>query len=479
MHRCGMPFVVLILAGYLLDTALEAAENKSGKPPDYLAIVKAYANAMIEHGQDVYGQEHSPLFAEELDRTTMRMLEGESLKKVAAIPYEQWGIRPHDRMLGGANPQHCQNLYQILFQLADTSGERRYAEEAERSLQYFFEHCQSPATGLLWWGEHAGWDLRTDKPLEKGSGNTHEFYRPWVLWQHSWRLADKACERFARGLWEHQIGDHNTGDFSRHVSIRSHGPSTDAPYARHGGFYIETWAIAYRQTQDVVFLTAIQSVLNGLERARLQEGGMLVSGSKREGGRAQYSVSLAVSLEEAARYVPSDLAERMRKVASINDEAFARAHPPSQQAAPGPADWSNAYGNGGPSAEANTCMLRYCQVPSDAYRRFVLETAERYRNSNVIPRRPLWPGTMGNVILLMLNASKLSPEAGYLQVADRFAAQAVELFLADNCPLPKASHVHDHYEAITNGDTLMMAFLELWLVKNRPTAKISPEFTDR
>jgi hypothetical protein len=30
--------------------------------------------------------------------------------------------------------------------------------------------------------------------------------------------ADKACERFARGLWDHQIGDHKTGDFSRHVT---------------------------------------------------------------------------------------------------------------------------------------------------------------------------------------------------------------------------------------------------------------------
>jgi hypothetical protein len=435
---------------------------------------------MIKHGRDVYGEKHSPLFAEELDRRTMQMLEGESLKKVAAITRDEWGIRPHDRMLGGTNPQHCQNLYQILFQLAEISGEKHYTEEASRSLKFFFEQCQSPVTGLLWWGEHAGWDFRTEKPLEKRSGNNHEFYRPWILWQHSWQIADNACERFARGLWEHQIGDHKTGDFSRHASIASHGPSTEAPYARHGGFYIEAWAIAYRETQDKVFLAAIRSVLDGLERARLQEGGMLTSGSKRKGGRTQYSVSLAVSLEEATRDVPFDLAEKMRKVALANDEAFANDHhSSSQQAAQPSANWSNAYGSGGPTAAANACMLRYRQVHSDAYRSFVLETADCYRNTDVDLHKPVWPGTMGNVILLMLNAHELTSEDGYLQAADHFARKGVELFLAGDCPLPKASHVHDHYEAVTNGDTLMMAFLKLWLVKNRPTSKISLIFTDR
>ena len=470
--------MVLILIGVLPFTRIiEAADDESPKSVDYLAVVRAYADAMIAHGRDVYGPEHSPLFAEELDRRTMRMLEGESLKTVSAIGREQWGIRPHDRMLGGGNPQHCQNLYQILFQLTEVSGEERYREEASRSLRFFFERCQSPATGLLWWGEHAGWDFHTEKPLAKGAGNTHEFYRPWVLWQQSWKLADKACQRFARGLWEHQIGNHQTGDFSRHASIPSHGPGTEAPYARHGGFYIETWAVAYSNTHDEVFLTAIQSVLAGLERARLNEGGMLVSGSKQRGGRTQYSVSLAISLEEAARNVPLDLATKMREVAANNDKAFAEAH--SQQAVQVPADWSNAYGSAGPAAEASTCMLRYRQVPSDPYRSFVLRTADRYRDAEVDLSKPVWPGTVGNVILLMLNAHELTTEDEYLQEAEGLARRGIELFLNDGCPLPKASHMHDHYEAVTNGDTLMMAFLRLWLGQNRPGSNVALVFTDR
>ena len=473
-----MQFTTLILTGILqIACLLKTANGKSHEPVDYLAIVRAYADAMIEHGQDVYGQEHSPLFAEELDRMTMRMLEGESLKKVVAISRNEWGIRPHDRMLGGSNPQHCENLYQILFQLSEICGEKKYSEEAGRSLKFFFEQCQSPETGLLWWGEHAGWNFRTDKPLDKAAGNTHEFYRPWILWRHSWKLTDKACERFARGLWEHQIGDHGKGDFSRHASIASHGPGTEAPYARHGGFYIETWATAYKHTNDEMFLTAIRSVLDGLERARTKEGGMLVSGSKKRGGRTKYSVSLAISLEEAARNVPFDLAKMMRKVAANNDEAFAEAH--REQSIKISADWSNAYGSAGPAAEANTCMLRYRQVPSDKYRIFILKTADRYCDAEVDLSKPIWPGTVGNVIILMLNAHELAARDEYLQQAERLAYIGVELFLNDGCPLPKSSHLHDHYEAVTNGDTLMMAFLKLWLVQKRPESNISLIFTDR
>jgi hypothetical protein len=406
----------------------------------------------------------------------MRMLEGDSLKDAADIPREEWGIRPHDRMLGGSNPQHCQNLYQILYQLTEVTSQKQYAQEADRSLKYFFETCQSPSTGLFWWGEHAGWDLRTDKPLNKNAGNTHEFYRPWILWQRSWQLADKACERFARGLWEHQIGDHKTGDFSRHASIASHGPGTQAPYARHGGFYIETWATAYEQTRDELFLTAIESVLNGLERARLLEGGMVTAGSRKKGSRSPYAVSLAISLEEAARRVPFELAQKMRNAASANDKAFAKAHP---QTSRNSANWSNAYGSGGPAASANTCMLRYRQIHLETYRRFVLQTADCYREADVDLSKPVWPGTLGNVVILMLNAYELTSDDNYLRSAHRYARNSVELFLTDECPLPKASHMHNHYEAVTNGDTLMMSFLRLWLVQNGPESKVALIFTDR
>lgn len=449
---------------------------------DLLSIVRAYADAMIEHGRDGYGPVHSPLFAEALDRDTTRMLEGPALDDIAKIPFEQWGIRPHDRMLGGANPQHCQNLYQILIALAAITGREHYAQEADRSLDFFFTHCQSPATGLLSWGEHAGWDLHWERPLQTRSGDIHEFYRPWVLWQRSWSLAPEACRRFALGLWEHQIGDHQTGDFSRHARISAHGPDTEAPYARHGGFFIETWAAAYEQTREKVFLQAIETVLDGLERARLSEGGYLTSRTKATGSRAPYAVSLAISLEHAAAAaVPAPLAAKMRAVAQANDEAFVQAHPPSNTPSPATGEnlWTNAYGSGARVGYANVLMLRYRQTRIEAYRDTMLQQARRYREEEINLTQAVWPGTVGQAVLLMLNAHELSGESEYLDAADRFAHQAIGLFLGDRCPLPKASHLHHHYEAVTNGDTLMMALLRLWQVRNQPDTALSLIDCDR
>jgi hypothetical protein len=497
----GLSLGLLPVFGVIALTAAHVAAAERRQPNrDYLKIVRDYADAMIDHGRDVYGNERSPLFAEALDRRSMRIPEGDVLEKVANIPRDEWGIRPHDRMIAGANPQHCQSLYQILYALAEVTGRQRYADEADRSLKFCFEHCQSPATGLLYWGEHAGWDFRAEKRIDKPAGNTHEFYRPWVLWDRSWHLAAEPCRRFGLGLWEHQIGDHQTGDYSRHAAIDSHGPGTEAPYARHGGFYIETWASAYEKTGQKVFLEAIQSVLDGLERARAHEGGMLVSGSRRSGGRRAYDVSLAVSLGNAAAKVPPELAAGMQQVASTNDKVFAAGATaglsssagqgtearldkptvaPDAATADGANLWSNAYGGGPPAGTANVCMLRWRQVRHDAYRRFVLQTAEAYRSRQINVSQPVWPGTMGGVILLMLGAHELTGEGKYLEAADRFAEKGVDLFFGDGCPLPKASHVHDHYEAVTNADTLMLALLRLWQVENKPTLKLELVFTDR
>lgn len=459
---------------------------------DYLQRVRDYADAMLEQGRDMYGPQHSPLFAEALDRKTMQLLDGDALRQVAALPFDKWGIRPHDRMLTGANPQHCQNLYQILYALSTLTGEVRYAEAADQSLQFFFTHCQSPATGLLWWGEHAGWDFHTEQRIEKPAGTTHEFYRPWVLWDRSWQLAPEPCRRFALGLWEHQIGNHETGDYSRHAAIDKHGPGTDAPYARHGGFYIETWATAYERTGNKVFLQAIEAVLNGLERARLHEGGMLISGSKKKGGRTAYDVSLAVSLGLAAEQVTAELAAKLRDAAAATDKTFAAAQADqvagtgqgaakgrSASSARSAALWSNAYGGSPPAGTANVCLLRYRQVPGEAYRTLVVKTAGEYRGQDVNLSQPVWPGTLGSVILLMLNARELTNDEQYLQAAERFAEQAMRLFLAEDNPLPKASHVHDHYEAVTNGDTLMLALLQLWQTGHRPDVKLRLVDCDR
>jgi hypothetical protein len=44
---------------------------------------------------------------------------------------------------------------------------------------------------------------------------------------------------------------------------------------------------------------------------------------------------------------------------------------------------------------------------------------------------------------------------------------------------PKATSRHEHYKAVTGGDTLMMSLLKLWATKNRPDLKLRLIYSDR
>jgi len=115
----------------------------------------------------------------------------------------------------------------------------------------------------------------------------------------------------------------------------------------------------------------------------------------------------------------------------------------------------------------------------EAYRTLVLKTADEYRQQEINLSQPVWPGTLGSVILLMLNAHQLTNDEHYLQAAERFAEQGVKQFFAEGNPLPKASHMHDHYEAVTNGDTLMLALLQVWQTRQPPNVRLQLVYCDR
>lgn len=148
-----------------------------------------------------------------------------------------------------------------------------------------------------------------------------------------------------------------------------------------------------------------------------------------------------------------------------------------------PREWSavgaTAYGENTGAQMANLCLLRYRQNGNEGYRRLVLAAADRYLESEPDIGFPVYPGTLGDTILLMLGAHELSGAGQYLARAAHFARQACAMFLDEQSPLPRASSRHDHYEGITRAITLMMALLKLWQVKEQPRATVSLTWSDR
>ena len=538
-------FVVFMVSSGLVRAA---ETGKVQASDDYLKIVRSYADAMAENGRDTYGSVHSPLFAATLDRKNLKLV-----GKVSKIK----GIRKGDRVLKGANPMHDMDLYQVLYALTEVTGEKRYAEEADKALKWFFENCQNPATGLMAWGEHIGWEFDHEGagPVYKVKGEKrfapHEFFGPWVLWERSFSMAPVNCATFARGLWDNQIHEHS-GHYSRHARWDEHKTHTGHEFPRHGGFYIDTWARAYEHTKDPIFLKAIETLVDYFNKSSSDKTGAIpcsscdwVNKGKRWrlyiDGRLyerkkdpleqspilaaadtaetaairaglldkkpfrinimwpQSNLSLAVDLWDASGRIPGGLAGKMKKRALTSDRVFlslkhdfstngkgfvagANVHTLERMSKGswiGTQVWATGYGKCTDAQVAMMCYQRYRQTGNEGFKKLVVNSASRYLASSPDMSVTLYPGSMANAILHMLAAYELTGQQKYIERADYFGRQAVKIFMDENSPLPRASSEHDHYEAITGGDDLMMALLKLCVTKERPGMKLSWQYNNR
>jgi hypothetical protein len=479
---------VLCYVGYLATSDAPAVSGRY----DYLEPVKGYADLLLEQGTDRYGNVHSPLLASALDRNTLTLL--------PENPGEVEGIRACDRSLDGANVFHDQDVYQVLYELTEATGDKRYAAHADKALKWFFANCQSPATGLMAWGEHVGWGFESEAASFAG-GDSHEFYGPWVLWDRCFELAPQQCVKFARGLWDHQIHEHS-GNFSRHAGYKEHRTGTQNEYPRHGGFYIATWAKVYEVTKDPVFLKAIETVVDYFEKNSSKESGAIPCCTRPERIDIMWppsNLSLAIDLWDAADKVPVDLARKLRQRAFKSDRVFlSLAHDlsPSGTGFVAGANvhtlqgyteglwtntsiWASGYGDYTDSQVAMLCYLRYRQVKLEGYKKLVLDAASRYLYTEPDLAITLYPGSMADAIFHMLAAYELTQQDYYLERAEYFAEKAVGLFLDESSALPRASSAHNHYETITGGDDLMAALLKLWAVKHGLGGKVSLAYNHR
>jgi hypothetical protein len=500
----------LLLAVALLAISVQP-DTTWGAKPDYLAQVHAYVDAMIEHGRDTFGETKSPLLLISIDPQTMTIPDVGSPRGliVARLP---------NSFRHCANPHLDQNLYQIMYALSEITGDREYAREADKTLGHFLNHCQEPRWGFFCWGEHFAWDIQTDASLKSDRDLPHEFQRPWILWERSFQLAPDNCKRFADCLWDHQIRHLPDGtiSFSRHAMVNSkQTPSrTGSEYPRHGGFYIATWAEAYRQTGDRRMLDAIRALVKFFESRRHPDSGAIPAErharSKGELMWPQSNLSLAVDLWDAAAKIPTDLAQQMRSSARQIDENFLRIpHEPGPNGRgfvkaavtstlepgdvraieeghdhggrwhPWSRAWETGYGVPTDGRIAMLCYLRYRQVPATAgLKELVIRSADRYLVSNPPSMDNLVAGALGDVIANLIAAHRLTKDEKYVRRAEHFADVAGEVFLSDG-PLPKTTGKAADYCAASRCDTLMMQLLDLHLIRNRPETHVKLVYTDR
>src|SRR5882672_7547166 len=449
------------LPASLLVLFLIAPASVGQQPSNtYLDVVRRYSDTLIERGRDTYGPQKSGLILSALDRMTLAPL--------TVRPAPPGGIRRGDRpgqpwsAMTGANPHLDENLLRVLYTLTQITGDSKYAKVADEELTWFFKNTLSPKTDLLPWGEHLSWDCVADKPISGGEEAMHEFARPWVLWDRCYELTPDESKRFALGLWNHQIANQKTGGFDRHAPYFEHGPVDGKDFPRHAGFYILTWAHAYKHTQDATFLTAIETLLARFERKRTQKDGTQVGTI---GPLDPYS---------AAAIVPEPLAMRLKAFAAKEDELII---PDLRKGGSAPL-WQTGYSAGTQASTAMFCLARFEQTQNKAYRELLISIADKYKDS--VPEEDLdaWPMPFGHAISMQLAAYRFTSNEKYLDQATRIANLAIQLFWQDN-PLPRASLKTGHYESITGPDTLALSLLELHATINKLTIPIPSNTIDR
>ena len=260
----------------LLAAFCSFQQPKAQSSDNYIQIVKAYAEEMIEKGQDCYGDEFSPLFVTALKRDTTSILPYPKFQHRGqeATPGNHWVFesyilnipmlgaarngsgengahgmeKPHKQIFSGDNPLDNLGLYKAFFLLSDLTGDGKYKDAATQSLKWFYSNTQGPS-GLYPWGEHLGWDFRYDyvtyhiKDYENFvinpyRGDTKEpITEMYQSWQHEPRgtytewapflqiLAElpareneyyKPIEKYALGIWEEHFFDKENGYYNRH-----------------------------------------------------------------------------------------------------------------------------------------------------------------------------------------------------------------------------------------------------------------------
>ncbi len=466
----------------------------SQPPPEetpFLTAVAKYADTMVSHGRDVYG-EPSPLFASTMNRQTLKIDPTIDTVKID-------GVRTTDRSVTGGNLLHDVDLYELLYGLSALTDDPRYAAAADSAFGFFFNTCQSETTDLYCWGEHLFWDFQQDDCGYAPKTDYHES-NVWPFWDKAYNVAPERAWKYTLAEWEHQIHDKTTGDFSRHARYTRHETFSGYDFPRYAGQLMERWTFAYKHPANAdrprreELRQYIQVMFERMKENMAQSAsGLLIAGRTSKGDHNQVvwltsNLELARCLEIAATVMQPAMAAEMRVFALKQDQDFLKAphrmdsigggfavtlHAETglprvrSMNKPYSSTWSSGYGYGTHAGVANRLYARYrtLQVTSpevaEAFKEMILKAGRIYLSSEPDTSYLLKPNEFAQVIQMLRNCWELSGDIQFLDRAAQFAEIGMSLFFDDASALPKATNQHDHYESITGGPSFMLQLLRL------------------
>jgi len=168
----------------------------------YLKAIQGFADTVIEHGRDMYGELHTDLFVDGLDTVSLKpaLWKGKG--------GETWVL---------SNFANQQTLMRMLDGLTAITGEDKYRLAAENAAREALTSLRTP-NGLLYWGGHAAWDLERNRNVGEYDSQVHEvkIYQPYF--RLMWRVNPDATRDLLETIWGGHILDWSRMDYNRHAS---------------------------------------------------------------------------------------------------------------------------------------------------------------------------------------------------------------------------------------------------------------------
>jgi pectate lyase len=180
----------------------------------FLTAVQSFADCVLQHGRDTYGEYATPLFADGLHAGTLEPPE-----------WWSWG---KSRIVSNFASQ--QTLLRTLDGLSTLTGDRRYRAAAEDVTKYVLTQTRHRC-GLLYWGGHAAWDLRGDEMCSENIIPLHELKGNQPYFELMWRVDNVAATDLVEAIWAAHIVDWPSLDYDRHGTYELSAPNWDSSFA--------------------------------------------------------------------------------------------------------------------------------------------------------------------------------------------------------------------------------------------------------
>jgi len=201
MEKTSEARIAIGILSLMLATSVGRGSAHAGDENRYLKAVGNFADAVLEHGRDTYGDEHTPLFTDGLHVETLKPA--------------TWQWRDQTWVLSNFASQ--QPLLRVLDGLTVLTGEQKYRQAAEDATRHAMKHLTTP-NGLLYWGGHLAWDLQQDRPVGQYS-DVHELKNHQPYFRLMWRVCPDQTRRLLETIWAGHILDWSRLDYNHHAGV--------------------------------------------------------------------------------------------------------------------------------------------------------------------------------------------------------------------------------------------------------------------